>query len=194
MLNKKTLMLLMIPLIGAMLMAAPPTATENCQHGKKVCNKMEMKECCMIQQLPGLNAEQKEKIGKIHDEMLKMMAEMHAGMQKQHAEMKALMKKGDLKTIEARIDEAGKLRIQMQKKMAAHRLAVRALLTDEQKVKFDEMPCCGMKAGQCGTHAEKAHDCQKKAKETVKTKEKKNSGCTGDHDNCDIPCALNTKK
>ena len=37
----------------------------------------------------------------------------------------------------------------MQKKCLAHRLAVRALLTDEQKAKFDEMGGCGMHGMGC---------------------------------------------
>ena len=79
------------------------------------------------------------------------MAAAKADMEKQALEMKALMKDPvDVKKIEAKIDEMSMLKAGMQKKCLVHHVAVRALLTDEQKAKLDEMGCgmgCGMMQG-----------------------------------------------
>jgi hypothetical protein len=66
-------------------------------------------------------------------------------MEKQALEMGTLMKDPvDVKKIEAKIDEIARMKADMQKKCLAHRLAVRALLTDEQKAKLAEMGGCMM--------------------------------------------------
>jgi Spy/CpxP family protein refolding chaperone len=57
------------------------------------------------------------------------------------AELRALMSSDSpsQKQINAKIEEMGKLRVELQQKRTSHRLAVRALLTNEQQMKFDQM-------------------------------------------------------
>ncbi len=97
----------------------------------------------MLKNIPNLTDEQKAKLEKLHAECQKLMEANKADMEKQAAEMQALMKDPvDLKKAEAKIDEIAMMKAGMQKKCLAHRLAVRALLTPEQKAKFDEMGGC----------------------------------------------------
>jgi hypothetical protein len=57
----------------------------------------------------------------------------------------------DIRKVEAKIDEAARMRADMMKKGLAHRLEVRALLTAEQKAKLGEMGC-GMGGAMMGVH------------------------------------------
>ena len=107
--------------------------------------------CMMLKNIPNLSDEQKAKLEKLHAEHQKMMAAAKADMEKLAAEMKGLMKDPvDVKKVEAKIDEIAKMKADMQKKCLAHRLAVKALLTDEQKAKLGEMGGCGMGCGMAG--------------------------------------------
>ena len=200
--HKKIFRVLALAAFVAMVVIAPLQAAPNC--GKPGC-KGDMKKmmdkgcgmaqgCMMLKNIPNLTDEQKAKLEKLHAEHMKLMAAAKADMEKQAAEMQALMKDPvDLKKAEAKIDEMAMMKAGMQKKCLAHRLAVRALLTAEQKAKFDEMGCCmggGMMHGQgcmmgkkmmddksgkgCTMKQEKKMDhseCQKKAEE--KKEEKK---------------------
>jgi Spy/CpxP family protein refolding chaperone len=107
--------------------------------------------CMMLKNITDLSAEQKAKLEKLHAEHMKLMEAAKADMEKLAGEMKGLMKDPvDLKKVEAKIDEMAKMHADMQKKCLGHRLAVRALLTDEQKAKLGEMGCgmgCGMMTG-----------------------------------------------
>ena len=59
------------------------------------------------------------------------MVAAKADMEKLHAEMQGLMKDPvDVKKAEAKIDKAMQMKAAMMKKCLAHRLAVKALLTD----------------------------------------------------------------
>ncbi|HNX98792.1 MAG TPA: Spy/CpxP family protein refolding chaperone [Candidatus Aminicenantes bacterium] len=175
MLSKKMVVLTTAIVFTSLLLISPLTAAEDCH--KKACDKTAKTECgkapeqkgCMLAQIPNLTPEQKAKFEKMHADMQKAMAEQKAAMQKQHQEMQELMKKGEIKAIEAKIDEISKLQADMMKKAFANRLAVRALLTDEQKAGFDKMACgpmmnhCGMKGqGACGM--EKKGQCDKEKK------------------------------
>ena len=58
--------------------------------------------------------------------------------------------KPDMAQINSTIDAIGKLKTDLQKKRVAHQLAVRALLTDEQKLIFDAKGSRGGKGGKGG--------------------------------------------
>jgi hypothetical protein len=121
----------------------------------------------MLKHIPNLSDEQKGKLEKLHAEHQKMMAAVKMDMEKQALEMKALMKDPvDMKKIEAKIDEMAMMKAAMQKKCLAHRFAVKALLTDEQKAKFDAM-AGGMMMGGGMMHGQGCMmgGCQMKAKE-----------------------------
>lgn len=157
--HKKLFKVLALVAFAAMVVIAPLQAAPNC--GKPGCQG-DMKKmmgkgcmmgqgCMMLKNIPNLTDEQKGKLEKLHAEHMKMMEAAKADMEKQAAEMMGLMKDPvDLKKAEAKIDEMARMHADMQKKCLSHRLAVRALLTAEQKAKFDEMGCCGMGNGMMG--------------------------------------------
>jgi hypothetical protein len=161
--HKKLFRILTLAAFVTMVAISPLLAAEGCQEKAgcekmkaegcekmkaEGCEKMKAEGCMMLKQIPNLSDEQKGKLEKLHAEHQKMMAAGKADMEKQALEMKALMKDPvDVKKIEAKIDEIAMMKAGMQKKCLAHQRAVRALLTDEQKVKFDEMGCCSMGGG-----------------------------------------------
>jgi Spy/CpxP family protein refolding chaperone len=143
--------------VVAMVAIAPLQAVPGCQKQGDAGKKMGMG-CMMFQRLPNLSEEQKGKLETLQAEHQKLMAGAMAGLNKLAGEMNGLMKEPfEVAKIEAKIDEIAKARADMQKKCLAHRLAVRALLTPEQKAKFDEMGC-GMAGGMMGCMM-KGHGC-----------------------------------
>ena len=107
--------------------------------------------CMMLKAIPNLSDEQKGKLEKLHAGQQAMMAAAKVEMEKQALELKALMKDPvDVAKAEAKIDEIAKMKADMQKKHLTHFLAVRALLTAEQKAKLPEMGGCGMGGGMMG--------------------------------------------
>lgn len=184
--KRKQIVTIMALAFFAAVVAAPLAAAPEC--GKPGCPKKDEAKgcameqgCMMLQKLPNLSAEQKAKLEKMHAEQQKMMADAKAAMEKLAGEMKALLKDPvDLKKAEAKIDELAAFRAGMQKKCLAHHLAVRALLTDEQKAKLGEMGGCltgGMMGGMHGCMTGAAamaakHECAKDAKEHECTKGK----------------------
>jgi Spy/CpxP family protein refolding chaperone len=170
--NKKIFRVLALAAFAAMVVVAPLQAAPGCQKKgdpEKMMGKgcMMGQGCMMLKQIPNLSDEQKAKLEKLHSEHQKLMATAMADMEKQALEMKALMKDAvDMKKIEAKIDEMAKMKAGMQKKCLAHRLAVKALLTDEQKAKFDAMGCgMMMGGGMMHGHGCMMGGCKMKAKE-----------------------------
>jgi Spy/CpxP family protein refolding chaperone len=152
--NKKIFRVLALAAFVAMAVIAPLQAGEGCQKScgeKKVMDKgcaMDQG-CMMLKKIANLSDEQKAKLEKLHAEHMKMMEAFKADMEKQAGEMMGLMKDPvDLKKAEAKIDELAKMHADMQKKCLAHRLVVKALLTDEQKAKLGDMGCGMMMHGQ----------------------------------------------
>lgn len=166
--NKKIFRVLALAAFVAMVVIAPLQAAPDCQkmgdQEKKMDKECTMKAegCMMFKNIPNLSDEQKAKLEKLRAEHQKLMEAAKADMEKQAAEMKALMKDPvDVKKIEAKIDEIAMMKAGMQKKCLAHYLAVRALLTDEQKAKFAEMGgmgCGMMMHGQGGMMGKKMDD------------------------------------
>jgi Spy/CpxP family protein refolding chaperone len=196
--NKKIFKVLVLAAFAAMIVISPLQAASDCQmkgdHEKMMGKGCQMGQgCMMLKNIPNLSDEQKGKLVKLCAEQQKMMAGAKADMEKQALEMKALMKDPvDVKKIEAKIDEIAMMKAAMEKKCLAHHLAVRALLTDEQKAKFTEMGCGGMmmhgmgcmmggcmkdaKAGKCGMKGHEMkmdHSKCQKAEEAKKAEEVK---------------------
>ena len=174
--QRKIVKIMSLALLAALFTAAPLLA--NCGH----CQKGE-KACSMLDKLPNLTPELKTKLEQSMQVHMTEMMPLKENLQKQHVVLKELMAGNDLKKIEAKIDEVTTLQAGLMKKCAAHRLAVRGLLSDEQKKVFDEMGCAcmgGMKGQEktaamkkdCGMKGEKqeAKPCEKHAEQE---KEKK---------------------
>jgi len=106
-------------------------------------------ECCGI---PDLTEEQKAQIDALKMNLEKEMLPMKTKLEVKQAELQELLvadspNKG---AIDKKIDEIGSLRTQIQKKRIDNRLKIRALLTPEQRVKFDKKAlmghkCCGLR-------------------------------------------------
>jgi hypothetical protein len=120
--HKKMFQFLTLSLFVALVLFAPLAAQNDSQ--KKACCEKKMK------------AEGCEKMKAEGCMMLKaipnLSEEQKGKLEKMHAEHQAMM---------------AAAMAEMQKKCQAHQLAVRALLTDEQKTKFAEMGCGGMMHG-----------------------------------------------
>lgn len=88
-----------------------------------------------------LSADQKAKIEALQTPHMKKMLASKNLINEKQAQKNTLMSadKPDLNKINALIDDIAKLEADSQKEVAAHRLQVRALLNDTQKVKFDSM-------------------------------------------------------
>ncbi|HUU05776.1 MAG TPA: periplasmic heavy metal sensor [Patescibacteria group bacterium] len=181
--NKKIFRVLALVAFAAMVVVAPLQAAPGCQK-KGDPEKMMGKGCMMLKQFPNLSDEQKGKLEKLQAEHQKMMAAAMDDMEKQALEMKALMKDPvDMKKIEAKIDEMAKMKAAMQKKCLAQRLAVKALLTDEQKAKFDAMGCgMMMGGGMMHGHGGMKGGCMMKTKDDKGSM--KGHGMKMDHSKC----------
>lgn len=145
--NKKIFRVLILAAFVAMVAITPLQAVQGCQkqgEQKKMTGQgcQAGQGCMMLKNITDLSPEQKAKLEKLHAEHQTLAAAAMADMKKLATEMQALLKDPvDVKKAEAKIDELAKMRAGMQKKALAHRLAVRALLTDEQKAKLGEMGC-----------------------------------------------------
>ena len=89
--------------------------------------------------IPNLTEDQKKKIKDLRTPLQKEILPLKNQLAEKKAHLKTLQTadKADLKSINTTIDEMTQLQSQMMKKRAAHTQAVRALLTDEQRVAFD---------------------------------------------------------
>jgi Spy/CpxP family protein refolding chaperone len=105
------------------------------------------KERCM--NLPNLTDEQKEKISDLRTKNMKVMLEKRNIFNEKRAKLQTLQTadKADMGAINALIDEIAEVKADMAKQRAAHRQAIRSLLTDEQKVIFDSRPHRGPRDG-----------------------------------------------
>lgn len=94
------------------------------------------------ERIPDLTTEQYTKIDDMRLKFQEEMAPLRIKLQKMHLDLKLLLitKEPDMKDINAKIDEISKLKTNMHKKRVSHRLAIRNLLTDEQKAFCDMWP------------------------------------------------------
>lgn len=86
-----------------------------------------------------LTEEQQTQIKDLRIEQKKAMLPLNNQMNEMKAKLQTLSttNNADIKTINAQIDKMGELRTQMMKNKAAHRQAIRMLLTDDQRILFD---------------------------------------------------------
>lgn len=128
---KTTLLLAAVLFFGQVLQAQPGRARMD--RGPRMGN---FQECQMI---PELSDTQKEEIQNLRTSHLKEMQNFRNQVGENRAAYRTLMSadKADQKAIDANIDAYTKLRNQMMKKQSAHQQAIRNLLTDDQKVIFD---------------------------------------------------------
>jgi Spy/CpxP family protein refolding chaperone len=89
--------------------------------------------------IPGLTNEQKSKIEGLKVPHMQTMNAYRAELEKLHAELRILeiADNPDLNKLNAKIDEISAVQNKIEKERAKHHLAVRALLTPEQRVAFD---------------------------------------------------------
>jgi Spy/CpxP family protein refolding chaperone len=94
----------------------------------------------MVQVLD-LTDEQKTKIEALQVPHMKKMQAYRNQLGEKKAQERTLVtsEKPDSKKINALIEEIGKIQTDMKKAQVAHRLEIRALLTDIQQIKFDSM-------------------------------------------------------
>lgn len=107
-------------------------------------------ECCGMMDL---TEEQQAKIEELKTNLEKAILPMKTKLGVKQAELQELLvaENPNKAAIDKKIDEISGLRTQMQKKHINHRLEVRALLTPEQRVKFDHQCLRGHKnSGHCG--------------------------------------------
>ena len=133
---KKMFQFLTLSLFVALVLFAPLAAQNDAQ--QKACCEKKMK----AEGGEKMKAESCEKMKAEGCMMLKaipnLSAEQKGKLEKLQAEHQAMM---------------AAAMAEMQKKCQAHHEAVRALLNDEQKAKFDAMGCCGMMMGGCKMEA-----------------------------------------
>ena len=89
--------------------------------------------------LPNLSQDQKDKIDALRIPHMKEMQQLQNKLRENKAHLKTLESadKPNMADINATIDIIGDLKVSMMKSQAAHKQAIRQLLTDEQKVVFD---------------------------------------------------------
>jgi Spy/CpxP family protein refolding chaperone len=99
----------------------------------------EHKGCMAHMDIPGLTDEQKSKIDELTVPHMQTMNTYMAELEKLEAELKVLeiADNPDLKLVYAKIDEISAMQNKIEKERSKHHLAIRALLTPEQKVAFD---------------------------------------------------------
>ena len=110
--------------------------------------------------IPNLTEDQQTKIEKLRTAHMKDVLDHRNQMGEKRAKLQTLQTADNVNMDEINIliEEMGKIRIEKQKKAAAHRQSVRNLLTDEQKVYFDSRmgrkggmgKGCGYKHGKGG--------------------------------------------
>jgi Spy/CpxP family protein refolding chaperone len=101
--------------------------------GKDFCHPSE----CLMG-IPDLNADQVKKIQKLRLDFQKEMLPLKTKIKAAKLELQSLiLEEVDQKEIDQKIEEIGKMKIDLQKKRVAHQRAIRNLLTDEQKAMFD---------------------------------------------------------
>ena len=112
--------------------------------------------CKAFGNIPNLTDDQKTQIDQLRTSHMKEMTTYRADLDKLQAELRQLeiVDNPDMKKIDAKIDEISSVKNKMTKERTNHRLAVRGLLTPEQKVYFDAN--CGYRQGK-GNHQGKGY-------------------------------------
>jgi Spy/CpxP family protein refolding chaperone len=119
-----------------MFAASGASAQEKCEKSDKLCGRMAMHGG---PRMPGLTEDQQKKAQALDLETEKAVLPLKAQLDVKTAELKALAvaENPDKGAIDKKIEEIGALRTQIMKKKILNKLAVRALLTPDQRVEFD---------------------------------------------------------
>jgi Spy/CpxP family protein refolding chaperone len=123
--------------IHLIILAVTLTAAASIAFGQGAGMKHPSKGC---PGMAGLSEDQQKKVEALNLEVEKAMLPLKAQMDVKTAELKvlAVAENPDKAAIDKKIEEIGALRTQMMKKKVLNGLAVRALLTPEQRVGFDQ--------------------------------------------------------
>jgi Spy/CpxP family protein refolding chaperone len=97
--------------------------------------------------IPNLTEDQKTKLKELRTPHAKEVLPLKNQLAEKKAHLKTLQtaEKADLKSINSTIDEMTQLQSQIMKKRAAHTQAIRAILTDDQRIAFDMRASAGRK-------------------------------------------------
>ncbi len=125
-------------LIASMAVVAQPGKGNRMQGNTEGCPSYNKMEC----PIPNVTDEQKTKIAALRTAHLKEVQPIKNKMGELKATQKSLSTtdNADMKAINVNIDEMTKLQNQLMKLGVQHRNEVRQLLTDEQKIWFDQHP------------------------------------------------------
>ena len=120
------------------------------------CSKHEGKEGkgnCHVKNISDLTADQQTQMDKLKTTHMKTMMDIKNQIGVKNAELKVLNSadKTDMNAINAKIDEIGALKTQLMKKKTEHMQAIRAILTPEQRLKFDANCCMDDDSKGCGS-------------------------------------------
>jgi len=135
--NLKWIFITLLFLNASRMMAQKSDTTKSHRHGHHTA----------MYGIPNLTDDQKKKIKDLRTPLQKEVLPLKNQLAEKRAHLKTLQTadKADLKSINSTIDEMSQLQSQIMKKHAAHTQAVRALLTDEQRVAFDTRASSGRK-------------------------------------------------
>lgn len=134
---KQLMLLLLVALCFAGLNAfSQPADHEMPPHGKMGERPEKMDHAF----LPNLTDDQKSQIDKLNLDFQKQTLQTRNQIGEKHAQLRTTVtqEKADLKKVDALIDDIGKLKSSIMKERVKTDLQIRALLTDEQKVLFDQ--------------------------------------------------------
>ena len=94
-----------------------------------------------LERIPGLTDKQKEQIENARTEHLRKIQPMRNMLREKKARLHSLetVENADMAEINKTVEEIGDIRTRLQKERAAHRQAIRDLLTTNQKVHFDNV-------------------------------------------------------
>ncbi len=94
----------------------------------------------ILMHLPGLTDAKKESFKKIHFELAKEAKPIQGKLMECKVQLHNLSSADsvDMNTINSKIDEIGRMMVELMKKHEAARQKIRALLTEEQRLMFDK--------------------------------------------------------
>ncbi|NOZ62398.1 MAG: periplasmic heavy metal sensor [Calditrichaeota bacterium] len=103
-----------------------------------------------------LTAEQQQKVADLRLQHQKDVLPLQTDLRNKQAELKLMMveEQPNMKRIDKKIDEIGKIKAELKKLQVQHRFAVRQILTPEQRKMFDTH---SLMAGKKGFHGKGKH-------------------------------------
>jgi Spy/CpxP family protein refolding chaperone len=141
--TKNFFRLLIVAVLLMSVSAAYSQPGKNFENRQMNCNQVNSN----CKGIPNLTDEQMQKIEALRIEFLNETNSLKSDLKIKEAELHKLQiaDNPDMTAISKKIDEIGSLRTQIQKKKAENHQKVRALLTKEQRVYFDNKPMRYMK-------------------------------------------------